>query len=56
VGPPGIGKSHLATVLGVAAVCAGRSVCCPTLADIVEAFGRAERNGRLTERIGCNAS
>jgi DNA replication protein DnaC len=51
LGPPGTGKSHLATALGVAAVRAGRSVCRATLAEIVEALGRAEREGRLAERI-----
>jgi DNA replication protein DnaC len=51
LGPPGTGKSHLATALGVAAVRAARSVYRATLAEIVEALGRAEREGRLTERI-----
>jgi DNA replication protein DnaC len=51
LGPPGTGKSHLATALGVAAVRAGRSVYRTTLAEIVEALGRAEREGRLTERL-----
>lgn len=51
LGPPGTGKSHLATALGVAAVRAGRSVYRTTLAEIVEALGRAEREGRLLERI-----
>ena len=51
LGPPGTGKSHLATALGVAAVRAGRSVYRATLAEIVEALGRAEREGRLLERI-----
>jgi DNA replication protein DnaC len=51
LGPPGTGKSHLATALGVAAVKAGRSVYRATLAEIVEALGRAEREGRLTERL-----
>jgi DNA replication protein DnaC len=51
LGPPGTGKSHLATALGVAAVRAGRSVYRATLAEIVEALGRAEREGRLIERI-----
>ncbi|WP_370648461.1 ATP-binding protein [Acidomonas methanolica] len=32
LGPPGTGKSHLATAIGVAAVKAGRSVCRCTLA------------------------
>jgi DNA replication protein DnaC len=51
LGPPGTGKSHLATALGVAAVRGGRSVYRATLAEIVEALGRAEREGRLAERI-----
>jgi DNA replication protein DnaC len=51
LGPPGTGKSHLATALGVAAVRVGRSVYRATLAEIVEALGRAEREGRLIERI-----
>jgi DNA replication protein DnaC len=51
LGPPGTGKSHLATGLGVAAVRAGRSVYRATLAEIVEALGRAEREGRLLERL-----
>jgi DNA replication protein DnaC len=51
LGPPGTGKSHLATALGVAAVRAGKSVYRATLAEIVEALGRAEREGRLLERI-----
>ncbi len=51
LGPPGTGKSHLATALGVAAVRAGRSVYRTSLAEIVEALGRAEREGRLTERL-----
>jgi DNA replication protein DnaC len=51
LGPPGTGKSHLATALGVAAVKAGRSVYRCTLAELVEALGRAEREGRLVERL-----
>ena len=51
LGPPGTGKSHLAAALGVAAVRAGRSVYRATLAELVEALGRAEREGRLAERI-----
>ena len=51
LGPPGTGKSHLATALGVAAVRAGRSVYRATLAELVEALGRAVREGRLAERI-----
>ncbi|QIE48037.1 ATP-binding protein (plasmid) [Pseudohalocynthiibacter aestuariivivens] len=51
LGPPGTGKSHLATALGVAAVKAGRSVYRATLADLIAALGQAEREGRLAEKI-----
>jgi DNA replication protein DnaC len=51
LGPPGIGKSHLAVALGVEAVKAGRSVYFTTLADIVGALAKAEREGQLRERI-----
>ena len=51
LGPPGTGKSHLATALGVAAVRAGRTVYRATLAELVEALSRAEREGRLGEKI-----
>src|SRR6056297_673405 len=47
LGPPGTGKSHLATALGVAAVKAGRSVYRATLADLITALSQAEREGRL---------
>ena len=51
LGPPGTGKSHLATALGVEAVKAGRSVYFCTLADLIGQLARAEREGRLLERI-----
>jgi DNA replication protein DnaC len=51
LGPPGTGKSHLATALGVEAVKAGRSVYFATLADIVAALAKAEREGRLRDKI-----
>ena len=50
-GPPGTGKSHLATALGVEAVKAGRSVYFSSLADIISALAKAEREGQLRERI-----
>ena len=50
-GPPGTGKSHLATALGVAAVKAGKSVYRAPLADLIEALAKAEREGRLAEKI-----
>lgn len=51
LGPPGTGKSHLATALGVEAVKAGKSVYFCTLAELIAALGRAEREGRLPERL-----
>src|SRR5512133_3268355 len=44
LGPPGTGKSHLATALGVEAV-TGRGVYFPSLADIVGTLAKAEREG-----------
>lgn len=58
LGPPGTGKSHLATALAVEAVKAGRSVAFSTLADIITSLAKAEREGTLRERIRylCRAS
>jgi len=55
LGPPGTGKSHLATALGVAAVKAGRSVYRATLAELIEGLAQAEREGRLPEKIRFHA-
>ncbi len=51
LGPPGTGKSHLAVALGVTAVRAGKSVYRATLAELIDALIKAEREGRLTEKI-----
>jgi DNA replication protein DnaC len=51
IGQSGTGKSHLAIGLGVEAVRAGRSVYFSPLADIIDSLARAEREGRLRERI-----
>ena len=51
LGPPGTGKSHLALALGVTAVKAGKSVYRATLAELIDALIKAEREGRLTEKI-----
>lgn len=58
LGPPGTGKSHLATALAVEAVRAGKLVYFITLADLVAQLARAEREGSLRERIRflCRAS
>jgi len=58
IGQSGTGKSHLAVALGVEAVRAGRSVYFSPLADIIDSLAKAEREGRLRERIRylCRAS
>ena len=51
LGPPGTGKSHLATALAVEAVRAGKSVYFIPLADLVAILAKAEREGVLREKI-----
>jgi DNA replication protein DnaC len=51
VGPPGTGKSHLSVALGVEAIKAGRSVYFTTLADLVGALAKADREGSLRDKI-----
>lgn len=51
LGPPGTGKSHLAIALGVEAVKAGKSVYFATLAEIIDSLAKAEREGKLAQRI-----
>jgi DNA replication protein DnaC len=58
IGQSGTGKSHLAIALGVEAIRAGRSVYFSPLADILDSLAKADREGRLRERIRylCRAS
>ena len=51
-GPPGVGKTHLATSLGVAAITAGRSVYFTTLPEVVESMRQAQENGTFKRRLG----
>ena len=51
IGQSGTGKSHLAAALGVEAIRAGRSVYFAPLADIIDSLAKADREGRLRERI-----
>lgn len=51
LGPPGTGKSHIATALAVEAVRAGKLVYFIPLADLVAQLAKAEREGTLLERI-----
>src|SRR3954454_23202441 len=51
IGQSGTGKSHLASALGVEAIRAGRTVYFSSLADIIDSLAKADREGRLRERI-----
>jgi DNA replication protein DnaC len=51
LGPPGVGKSHLAIALGVAAVKVKRSVYFTTLAELIATLTKAEREGSLASRL-----
>ena len=51
LGPPGTGKTHLATALGIEAVKAAKSVYFGTLAEIIASLEKAERQGGLQARI-----
>ena len=51
LGPAGVGKTHLALSLLVAAAQRGRRVYYTTLADLVLSLQEAERQGKLRERL-----
>lgn len=52
LGPPGVGKTHLAIALGRAAIEAGYSVLFTTAPALVAALAKAHAEGRLDERLG----
>ena len=51
LGPPGVGKSHLAVALGVSAVKARKSVYFTTLTELITTLTQAERAGSLKHRL-----
>lgn len=51
LGPPGVGKSHLAIALGVEAVKAKKSAYFTTLAELIATLTKAEREGSLASRL-----
>jgi DNA replication protein DnaC len=51
LGPPGVGKTHLAISLAIAAAQYGRRVYYGTLADLIESLEEAKAAGRLTQRL-----
>jgi DNA replication protein DnaC len=52
LGPPGVGKTHLAIALGRAAIHEGYSVLFVTAPALVAALAKAHTEGRLEERLG----
>ena len=51
LGPPGVGKSHLAIALGIEAVKAGLSVYFANAGILIERLKKANREGLLEEKI-----
>jgi DNA replication protein DnaC len=51
LGPPGVGKTHLAVALAEASIRAGQAAYFITSHDVVADLGRAYREGRLDRRI-----
>lgn len=51
LGPPGVGKTHLAISLAIAAAESGRRVYYGTLGDLIASLEEAQMAGRLTQRM-----
>jgi DNA replication protein DnaC len=51
LGPPGVGKSHLAVSLGLKAIAAGYRVLFTTAANLIASLTKANGEGRLEERL-----
>lgn len=51
LGPPGVGKTHLAVALAEASIQAGQAAYFMTAHDLVADLGRAYREGRLDRRM-----
>jgi len=51
LGPPGVGKSHLALALGMEAIKAGKTVYYTSLTDLITTLAKAEREGNLATRV-----
>jgi DNA replication protein DnaC len=51
LGPPGVGKTHLAVALAEAAIRSGQAAYFMTAHDLVDDLGRAYREGRLDRRL-----
>jgi DNA replication protein DnaC len=51
LGPPGVGKTHMAIALAESAIRAGQAAYFMTAHDLVDDLGRAYREGRLDRRM-----
>jgi DNA replication protein DnaC len=51
LGPPGVGKTHLAISLAIAAAQSGRRVYYGTLADLITSLEDAQQAGHLAQRL-----
>jgi DNA replication protein DnaC len=51
LGPPGVGKTHLAISLAIATAQSGRRVYYGTLADLITSLEEAQAAGRLQGRL-----
>ncbi len=51
LGPPGVGKTHLAISLAIAAAESGRRVYYGTLTDLIDSLEEAQAAGRLNQRL-----
>lgn len=51
LGPPGVGKSHLAVALGLKAIAVGYRVLFTTAANLIANLTKAHAEGRLDERL-----
>jgi DNA replication protein DnaC len=51
MGPPGVGKTHLAVAIGMKAIAAGHSTLFLTAAGLIAQLERADRENRLEEEL-----
>lgn len=51
LGPPGVGKTHLAVSLGIKAIQTGYRVLFTTAANLISALAKANAEGRLEEKL-----